>query len=90
MGGPVYHANLANLPKYAMDVMLHLPDRLGKKLTELPDYNNFAAKVLQDALADQAELDRYHRAKIKKGVQAVKAGQFADEKDVEAFFDQWK
>lgn len=73
-----------------MDVLLHLPDRLGQKLTELPDYNSFAAKVIQAALEEQVELDRFQREKIQRGIQAAKAGQFADDRDVEAFFDQWK
>ena len=70
----------------SMDVLLHLPDRLGRKLTKRPDYNDFAAKVLRDAL----DLDQQHRAKIKNGVRAARDNDFADDKDVEAFFDQWK
>ena len=73
-----------------MDILLHLPDQLVKQLTALPDYNNFAATVLQGAVEEQAKLDHYHRAKIQEGIQAAKAGQFAKHEEVAAFFDQWQ
>ena len=73
-----------------MDVLLHLPNRLGRKLTNLPDDNSFAAKVLQDALDEQAKIDRYQQEKIQNGIRAAKSGQFAADKDVETFFDKWQ
>lgn len=73
-----------------MDVLLRLPDQLGQNLTKLPNYDGCTAKAIQDALEEQADLDRYQRAKIRKGMQAAKDGQFASDKEVEAFFDKWK
>ncbi len=73
-----------------MNVTLHLPDQLGKKLTEMPDYERFAERALRKALADKAALEQYHQEKIEKGIQAAREGRFAEDQDVEAFFDQWK
>jgi hypothetical protein len=67
-----------------MDITIHLPDAIGHELENLPNKDEFVLGVVKRGLKERW-LDEQTAISIK---QADK-GEFADEKDVKAFFDKW-
>ena len=66
-----------------MDIVLHLPDEIGKQLQEQPDPNKFLLMAVQTALEEQMIARR-----LAKSSEQGRRGEYATN-EVNAFFAQW-
>ncbi|MBF0369799.1 MAG: hypothetical protein HQL52_10110 [Magnetococcales bacterium] len=67
-----------------MDMVIHFPDELGKRVREQPDANDFIVKAAQTALEKQI-LGKELAESATQGDR----GEYADPEEIEAFFDRW-
>jgi len=68
-----------------MDLVIHLPDELGKRLQEQPDTNEFIVRAAQEALEK-----RMLAQELETSAAQGDRGEYADPKKLAAFFDKWK
>lgn len=66
-----------------MDMVVHLPDELGKKVREQPDPNEFLVKAAQTAIEDQTIARRLAKSQAQS-----ERGEDATE-EVNVFFSEW-
>ena len=67
-----------------MDIIVSFPDNLGKEISQLPDHNDLIVDATQQALRKRW-LDKQAATSLKQ----ADNGEYADENEVKAFFDQW-
>ena len=74
----------------SVNIMIHLPDDLGRQMETIPDQNEFIVHALRTAFEKyQEELNAWHTRQIQKGLKEADAGNFASEEEVEGFFSKW-
>ena len=66
-----------------MELVIQIPDELGKQINSQPDPNEFLVKAAQAALEDQMIAKR-----LAKSSEQGRRGEYATD-EVNAFFAQW-